>query len=247
MGYIAALCKASGHGIEVQAFYDPDLVKRDPGAVSVHRQAIEGIGLRSLHGPFGDLCPGSFDAMVREVARHRFELASHIAGQLGVSHVVFHHGYVPGTSSPSGWLSRATTFWMDFLEKRSSQVAFHLENMLEHDPALLSDVIAAVARPNLDLCLDIGHAHCNGKVPVLRWIERMGPQIGYAQLHDNHGAADEHLGLGEGSIPMVEVCHALREYAPRAIWAIEAQVARMEPSLRWLQENGFLPGWRNGV
>jgi hypothetical protein len=43
--------------------FDPDFIRRSPDAITLHRQAIEKIELRSLHGPLGDLCPGSFDSM----------------------------------------------------------------------------------------------------------------------------------------------------------------------------------------
>lgn len=237
---VASLCQAKKCGIEVQSFYDPELIRREPDALAVHRRAIMPIELRALHGPFGDLCAGSFDPMVREVAANRFELAYQLAMQLDVTHIILHHGYVPGTSSSQGWLSRFVAFWQAFLEAKTDKIAFHIENMLEHDPVLLSDVIAAIGRANVDVCLDIGHVHCNAKTSVLYWIEQMGDQIGYVHMHDNHGKADEHLGLGEGTIPMIEVCNALLEYAPEAIWAIEARFSYLESSYRWLVEYGFL-------
>ena len=59
-------------------------------------------------------------------------------------------------------------FWQTFLEGKPGQVRFHIENMLEYDPVLLSDVIAAIDRPNVDICLDVGHTHCNSKMLVLK-------------------------------------------------------------------------------
>lgn len=237
---VAPLCVANHWGIEIQSFYDPDFIRRTPDAIPIHRQAIEKIELRSLHGPFGDLCPGSFDSMVRDVARNRFEMAYDIAVQLDITNIVLHHGYVPGTSSPAGWLSRCTHFWKDFLDSKSAEMKFHVENMLESDPYLLSDVIESINKENVDVCLDIGHAHCHSKIPVVKWIEIFRTHIGYVHLLDNFGEKDEHLGLGEGNIPMVDVCNALCEYAPDAIWAIEAEGLGIQKSLVWLEENGFI-------
>ncbi len=87
---------------------------------------------------------------------------------------------------------------------------------------------------------DVGHAHCNSHTPVLKWIEALGNRIGYVHLHDNHGEADEHLGLGQETIPMLEVCHALNECAPNAICAIEAEGDGLVVSLRWLCNNGLI-------
>jgi sugar phosphate isomerase/epimerase len=178
--------------------------------------------------------------MIRDVARSRFEWAGRVAGELDATHIVLHHGYVPGTSMPSRWLARCRRFWMDFLATQSPGVQFHLENMLEHDPELLADVVAAINHPQVDVCLDVGHVHCHSTLSLVRWIERLGRQIGDVHLHDNHGTDDEHLGLGDGTIPLGEVCQALEAYAPQALWTIEAQPASLESSLRWLQQQGLM-------
>ena len=237
---VTPFCRAVGAGIEVQAFYDPRVVENTPAAVEEHRQAIRGILPVSVHGCFGDLCPGSFDSLVRQVARQRIEQSYAVAVNLGASHLVLHHGYAPHTSPPAGWIKRSTEFWRNFLDGKSASIRVHLENMLELDPDLISDVVQSIGRDNLDVNLDIGHAHCNSKTNVVKWVERLGDQIGYVHLHDNHGTNDDHLGLGQGTIPIKEVCQALNEHAPEAIWAVESEGDGMRQSLDWLKENGFL-------
>ncbi|MBU0983688.1 MAG: sugar phosphate isomerase/epimerase [candidate division Zixibacteria bacterium] len=234
------LCRAGGFGIEVQSFYDPEYIDRERNALSLHREALTGIDSRSFHGPFGDLCPGSFDVMVREVARTRFEQAVETAGKLGIEHLILHHGYLPGTSKPGNWIKRSTEFWKTFLSGLPRTCHIHIENLFEHDPEILIEVIQAVNDPRLDVCLDIGHVHCHGKVNVIKWIEQLGDRIGYVHLHDNHGTADEHLGLGEGTLPVADACHALQTYAPDAIWGLEVSFDRMQSSLRWLLNRGLL-------
>ncbi len=235
-----AICRESGYGIEVQSFYDPKYFEKNKDAIETHLRAIAGIDLRSLHGPFGDLNPGSFDAMIREVTRRRFESAVSVAGKLGISRIVLHNGYVPRTSRPSNWLKRCSAFWSDFLKGKPKSLRFHVENLLEWHPDLIAEVMATIDDPRVDVCLDIGHAHCNSKTDVTVWIERLAGRIGYVHLHDNHGDEDEHLGLGCGTIPMVDICHALLEYSPDAVWALEVDPARMHQSLDWLKSNGFL-------
>lgn len=234
---VAPLCAAHKLGIEVQSFYKPEALD-NPEVLAYHQTRIAGITPRALHGPFGDLCPGSFDPLVREVARFRLEQAYQVAMRLDVEHIILHHGYVPHTSRHAGWVQRSGEFWQAFLAEKSPALQFHLENLLE-EPAILADVIAAIDRPNVTVTLDIGHAHCNSHTSVVRWIETLGSQIGYVHLHDNHGETDEHLGFGQGTIPLVEVCHALLEYAPHAVWAIEAEGEGIAASLRWLEEHGF--------
>lgn len=232
---VAPICRENDLGLEIQAFHQPEVLE-DPNAVAKHAPHLRGIAHRSMHGPFGDLCPGSFDPMVRQVARTRFQMAYDVARSLGVTDVVMHHGYVPGTSTPAGWLSRARDFWQEFLEGRLD-IRFHLENHLERDPRLLSDVVQAVDRPNLDICLDVGHTHCFADVPAVEWIDYLGEQIGYVHLHDNHGKADEHLGLGRGTLPLLEICRVLSERSPGAIWALEVDLDDLEASVDWLRSN----------
>jgi sugar phosphate isomerase/epimerase len=236
---VAPLAEKNCCGIEIQAFYDPDILKREQDAINMHKKAIYGIDKRALHGPFADLCPGSMDTMVRDLARNRYDMAVKVAEILGVKDIILHHGYVPGTSYPKGWLARSTIFWKEFLDNAPDLINIYIENLLEHDPELISEVMRAVNRRNFQICLDIGHAHCNSKKTVLFWIERLKDQIGYVHMHDNHGKTDEHLGLGSGTIPMKEVCRALNEYSPDAIWSIEARPEYIEQSLDWLKENAF--------
>ena len=235
----APLCRNNMFGIEVQAFYDP-ATDGDDDLVTRHRDMLEGITNISLHGPFGDLCAGSFDPMVRDVARYRFEFAYETARSLGATNIVLHHGYVPGTSPPKGWVPRFADFWDSFSAGKAGDVRFHLENMLEHDPEIVLESLSAITQDNVDACLDIGHAHCNSRLSVVQWIEALGNRIGYVHLHDNHGESDEHLGLGQGTIPMDDVCSALVEHCPDAIWAIECVPKAREHSLAWLRKRKYL-------
>lgn len=235
----AAISRRHKLGIEVQAFYDPALLEDDPRAVEKHREALGGLSDRALHGCFGDLCPGSFDRMVREVARNRFELSHDIARRLGAQHLILHHGYVPHTSPPATWLKRCTKFWQDFLADKNGGIRFHIENMLELDPGLLADLIDAIGRPWVDANLDIGHVHCNATAGLETWIRGLGSRIGYAHLHDNHGGEDEHLAFGKGTLPLKETLLMLEEVAPSACWCVEVNTECLEESLGWLERNGF--------
>ncbi len=92
----------------------------------------------------------------------------------------------------------------------------------------------------MNICLDIGHAHCNSKTSVLDWVKKLNKQIGFVHLHNNYGQQDEHLGFEKGTINFLEICNALEEYAPNSIWAIETNINDMEDSIIWLIENNFL-------
>ena len=85
---LAAVCRQHGYGIEIQSFLEPETVSELQAALGPFQP-------RSLHGPFGDLSAGSYDPMIRELTRHRFELACRFARELECPDIILHHGYVP--------------------------------------------------------------------------------------------------------------------------------------------------------
>lgn len=236
---VVDLCRQFSLGIEVQAFYHPKALT-DSRLINETAKLISELSLIAMHGPFGDLNPGSFDPLVRETAQQRIQAGYEIASRLGAEHIVFHHGRVPKTNPEHSWIKTSASYWEFFMKQVPEDVHVYLENMLEQGPKVLSGILEQVSSPNLHANLDIGHAHCNSLTPVLQWIVSLSDRIRYVHLHDNHGENDEHLGLGQGNIPMNEVCHALEEYAPSAIWAIEAEGDGIKQSLEWLEENGFI-------
>ncbi len=240
IGDFVPLCKEYELGIEIQAFYDPELINRDPDAIEKHLEIANGIEKVSMHGPFGDLCPGSFDPMVRGVSRNRFDLAYDVAVKLGVKHVVLHHCYTPKTSPPEQWIKRSVKFWLDFLDNKENQFNYHIENHLENDHKIMAEVVERVNRPNFDICLDIGHTNCCSDMPAMEWIKNLRDKIGYVHLHNNYGEKDEHLGLENGTIPTIKVCESLNVYAPNAIWALETTLEETRKSIEFLNNYGFI-------
>jgi len=224
----------------VQSFYDPAYGESDADAIERHLTAIAGISPQSMHGPFADLCAGGMDAEIRRVTRLRYDQAIVTARDLGINRIILHHGYIPGTSLTAGWLKRITEFWRDLLADLPPDMHIHLENHLEHDTRLIGEVIDRVGDPRLDICLDIGHAHCHGRIPAAEWPRRLGGRISYVHLHDNHGESDEHLALGDGTIDLPAVLEALEEHCPEAIWALEASDDdQIDRSVAWLLGAGY--------
>ena len=238
---VAPICRKTGLGVEIQSFSNPEypLVKTD--GVELHRSDYGSVFPRSLHGPFGDLSPGSCDRLIRKVTQERFEFAYAYALNLQAEHVVLHHGYVPNTNTYGGWLRRSAEFWKSFLSSKDVGVTFYLENLLEEDWKLIRDVLDTVKHPSLKACLDLGHAFCNGKPHILQWVEELGERIGYVHFHDNFGDQDAHLSLGQGRLPLDQICYALEGMAPDAIWALEVGPENLEDSLFWMETHGYLP------
>jgi sugar phosphate isomerase/epimerase len=237
---VSPFCLLEGLGIELKSFWNLLQPELYPEKIEYQLEKIKMIDFRAFHGSFKDLNCGSLDPLIREVSRERMFLGYQTACQLGATHIIFHHGYVPHTSLPKDWIPRFVQFWKSFLIDKSESIYFHLENMLELSPDILIETLEKISDPRVNACLDIGHAHCNSTTPILNWIENLGTVIGYVHLHDNDGTDDQHLPIGEGNIPFKEVCNALNEYSPNAIWTLETRTDGIIKSYYWLRENEFL-------
>lgn len=73
---------------------------------------------------------------------------------------------------------------------------------------------------------------------VVLWIRSYGHRLAHAHLHNNTGNADDHNGLGDGTIDMYKALVELKKYLPMKHWNIES--SSVEESFKWLVENGLL-------
>jgi sugar phosphate isomerase/epimerase len=73
---------------------------------------------------------------------------------------------------------------------------------------------------NVGVCLDLGHAHIDPGIPEA--IGTLGDRIVSLHVHDNHGAKDEHLWPGDGTIDWPAVKDQLKTLAnpPAAVLEI---------------------------
>lgn len=194
------------------------------GRVTAYRQRLEEMGAKgplSLHGPFLDLNPVSWDAKVAQVTRERFSQVYGAALELGAEKIVYHTCFVPTTNLLDGWTQRMISFWRDFMEDKGAKISVCLENVFDPSYAPLGEIARGVDHPAFGLCLDVGHAHCFSADPVQEWIWELAPYIRHFHLHDNHGKQDEHLGIGQGDLPWMPVLEAIQERVPWADATIE--------------------------
>ena len=240
LAYVAPIARMNNVGIEFGSFHEPELLEDPEQALQEHYACRDIIG-KALHGAFGDLCPGSFDPLVREVARRRVLQSLEVAEKLDICEVIFHHGYVPNTSSPEGWIRRSGEFWKDILVQTPERIRLHLENMLEDTPRVIKGLVDAVNSPRLGVCFDIGHAHANSSTSVLEWVEALRSRISYVHIHDNNGRKHEHLAIGDGCIPIKRVLDAIETQSNEALWAIEVSGAGLVRSLEWIRKKYFKP------
>lgn len=238
---ISALCKQYGVSVNIDTFSDTDVYDFFHEEVNRNLTSYHDVKIVSIHGPYKDLCLGSKDKLIREATMARFEYAYKITTLLSCPNIILHHGYIPGTSLPSNWVKRAKIFFNEFLSDKDNSISIHIENQFEDTPVLISEVVSAVDDNRLKICLDVGHANCNSKTPVLNWIEQLNDKISFVHLHNNDGLVDQHLDLTSGTIDFKEICFALEKYAPNCIWAIETNnLDDTEKSIQWLIDNHYL-------
>jgi sugar phosphate isomerase/epimerase len=96
---------------------------------------------------------------------------------------------------------------------------------------------------NLGICVDTGHAHMShdaGREPVPNYLERYAGQLAHVHLHDNHGASDEHLIPGKGTIDWPRAVRTLREIGFDGTAILEVHPAGVSPTEGIRQGLAFL-------
>lgn len=236
----ALLCEKYGVSVNLDTFSETDIFDEHMQAIQKNLEAYCNVQIVSIHAPYKDLCLGSKDPLIKAATMARFEYAYKVATLLKCPNVIFHHGYIPGSSAPAYWVKRSKVFFDEFLRGKEENIVFHIENQFEHSPELIGEVVSLVNDPRLKVCLDVGHAHCNSKTSPLKWIEYLKDQINFVHLHNNNGSEDQHLDFSSGSIDYKDVLRALEEHAPNSTWCIETNnLEDVEKSLKWLKAQKY--------
>jgi sugar phosphate isomerase/epimerase len=212
----------------------------DNGAVLAFADDLVSHGLScTIHAAFMDLNPGSVDRAIRETTRKRVEQTLEVASLLRAQVVVFHPGYsrLSYGSAVEAWVANTVSFWQLQIPRiRQAGCVVALENIFEEEPSTLLQVFTQLDTTLFGHCFDSGHFNMFCTVPMEEWFAALGSLIIESHLHDNHGAADEHLPVGEGEIDFQKVTDLLKQYAPQAVWTLEAHSReRLERSMKAIQ------------
>jgi sugar phosphate isomerase/epimerase len=170
------------------------------------------IGL-SVHAPLSDINIASFSDRVRRASLADILETVRISGELGARCVTVHPGLVSPTSSMDldrvrALVREAAAELARASEEHGVPVAF--ENMprmkwlIFREPGELLDLVEGTC---LWICFDAGHAHTSGNLDA--WLE-LAERFVNVHLHDNRGERDEHLVLGEGTLPFEKLLKALK-------------------------------------
>jgi len=180
-----------------------------------HRRRILGElknrGFRpSLHAPFYDLNSGAHDSKLRAIALERLNWALDAAQAFRADQIVCHPGHGPwvlGRQFPN-WLERARKTLSEVVKRAGElnlRIAF--ENIYDTDPADLLELLRAFPEKHVGFCFDLGHFNLFSQAAMKVWLDALGPRLFECHIHDNLGAEDDHIAIGDGNVnfcPLVQ-------------------------------------------
>ena len=188
-----------------------------PSALSEHdesllREAVSRNGWAlSVHFIHRGVSLGNHEEETRLALVHQLQETVRLCARLGGSLVVVHAGNLTRSNEGDIGAAReeAVRLLIDSLGRciptaEEQGVYLGLENTHLRPVEILSSyedyvrVVKEVGSEYLAFTLDLGHA--NMSAGIQRAFEVMGPWVRHLHLHDNHGAADDHLEAGKGSI-----------------------------------------------
>jgi sugar phosphate isomerase/epimerase len=200
-----------------------ELIPEDLGKIAA---ALTEHGLHTtMHAPYVDLNPGSTERLVREATLRRLHQLFDAAEILKPEVIVVHPGYDRWRygDNKERWLKQSIDTWGEMLE-RATRIGCLLavENIFEEEPSTLKALLQAMDSPLIRHCFDTGHWNLFVKVSMEEWFGEIGAYIAEAHIHDNFGVKDDHNAIGEGNIDFDLFFRLMEEYAPTAVWTLEA-------------------------
>ncbi len=197
-----------------------------PEELSAMAAALQGAGLRTtIHAPFMDMNPGAIDRLFREATLRRLSQVLDAAAILHPAVVVCHPGYDRWRygDSQDKWLKYSIeTFQQLLTQSETIGCTIAVENIFEEEPSTLRALLEEINHPRLRHCFDVGHWNLFKKVGLEEWFASLGEYIAETHIHDNRGLKDDHAPIGEGNIDFVLFFRLMQQYAPKAVWTIEA-------------------------
>lgn len=196
-------------GIEV---FGGDLVAgnlTDPSVLGGLRTTSERLGLALTAHPWFDW---ACDAIDDNVDRLR-ELLERCR-QMSVRMVNIHLSFLAVPADGCERAAKIVAPLLSTLVANDQELYFEnvpgfLENPLGSQPGEFLEFFRLLAyHPRIGFNLDVGHAHATGNLP--RFIRELRRQWRYTHLHDNNGAADEHLAPGMGSVDWAGFARTLK-------------------------------------
>jgi len=105
-------------------------------------------------------------------------------------------------------LIRVVTYAAD----RGVEIGFEPEpGMMIDSMSKFEELTNRIDLPNFRLTLDVGHLHCQGEVPIDKYISQWATMLVNVHIEDMRAGDHKHLMFGEGEIDFHSVWRALRK------------------------------------
>ena len=180
----------------------------DGARVKQIKQVIKRKGLAtSVHAPFIDVNIALPNEKARAAVLTRLKRSLQFTSELGSGYWVFHPGLWTGnsyTQQDLEWKLNLESVRELLSTAQKLGVKPTVENGLHPLPFLCKTAddfvrfYKSLGETSLGVTFDLGHANVNGQIDEI--FQKIPGRIVHAHLHDNHGASDEHLGIGDGII-----------------------------------------------
>ena len=167
------------------------------------KEVANGAFSPSLHGPFYDLNLGALDPKIREISIERVLWSLETARRFKATQVVVHPGYTTPILARSFplWLERAREGLKRITAKGEElgvRIAF--ENTYDQNPSALLNLLHGLPTAFAGVCFDIGHFNLHSQTTLREWLDTLNSRIFEVHLHDNLGADDDHIAIGDGTV-----------------------------------------------
>ncbi len=198
----------------------------------------------TLHAPFFDLAPGALDPEILRVSRSKLKKAAKLIQVFKPLSIVCHLGFEENKQGykRKEWLKIALATWNELEEVAAANgCLLMLENTYETSPDIHETLLSQLNPATSGFCMDTGHLMSFAKTSWKDWLPRLSPWLGQLHLHDNNGASNEHLGLGQGSFDFVELFQFLSASALRPLITLEPHSEKdLWHSLEYLKNTRLL-------
>jgi sugar phosphate isomerase/epimerase len=184
----------------------------------------------SMHGPLGNASVASINPGIRLESVRQHIAAVELAHDLGATVLVVH----PGDLRDRRFKGETLGLSCDALATVSDRAAalgvtIAVENCgpylagIDQTAADLATIVRSLGSRG-GVCVDTGHAAVNGNATEL--VTLLGDAVAHFHVHDNHGARDEHLPIGAGTIDFSAYLPLLTNFEGIAVAEIVWERAR---------------------
>ena len=197
----------------------------------------------TLHAPYRNFNPGSSKKQIRRISFEIADKSLQLAEKLSAKRIVFHPGLTKGSDEKQRelWTKNCLDFWPEFLaHTREIKSIICIENIYETAPDVFINLLSTINSPQLGHVFDIGHWNIFATGRLLDWLNKTSPYLKHLHLHDNHGEQDEHLAIGQGTVPFSTLFDWLKGSKTSPTITLENHnLPETELSLKTLQQ--YLP------